>query len=43
MPAVLYGPGEVQLAHAVNESVAVDELLLAAQVFATLICNKVAA
>ena len=43
VPAVLYGPGEVQLAHAVNESVAVDELLLAAQVFATLICNKVAA
>ncbi len=43
VPAVLYGPGDVQLAHAANESVAVDELLLAAQVFATLICNKVAA
>jgi acetylornithine deacetylase len=43
VPAVLYGPGDVQLAHATNERVAIDELLLAARVFATLICNKVAA
>jgi acetylornithine deacetylase len=43
VPAVLYGPGDVQLAHAVNESVPVDELLVATQVLATLICGKVAA
>jgi acetylornithine deacetylase len=34
MPAVLYGPGDVREAHAVNESIALDEILTATRVLA---------
>ncbi len=34
MPAVLYGPGDVDLAHTVSEHVAIDELFAAAEVAA---------
>ena len=27
MPAVLYGPGDIALAHAVNECIQIDEVL----------------
>jgi acetylornithine deacetylase len=37
MPAVLYGPGDVRLAHAVNEKIPVDEIVEAAAVLATFI------
>ena len=40
---MLYGPRDVQLAHAANERAAIDELLLAAPILATLISSKVAA
>jgi len=39
IPAVLYGPGDVQRAHAANECVPVEELLAAAQVLTMLIVN----
>ena len=39
VPAVLYGPGDVQLAHAADESVPLDQLVDAAKVFAMLICD----
>lgn len=37
MPGVLYGPGDVRLAHAANESVAVDDVLDAVKVMAGMI------
>jgi len=39
MPAVLYGPGDVALAHTVNESIAVGEILAAVTVLATAIAE----
>lgn len=41
VPAVLYGPGDVLLAHAANEQVPLDELVTAAEVLTTLICRVV--
>jgi len=43
MPAVLYGPGDVQLAHATDESVPLEQLVTAAQVLALLICDTLEA
>ena len=40
MPAVLYGPGDVALAHAANEWLPLDELVHAAEVFTLLIATK---
>lgn len=43
MPGVLYGPGDVRLAHAANESVAVEEVMDAAKVAAGMVvkwCGK---
>ncbi len=40
MPAVLYGPGDVALAHATNEWLPLDELVHAAEVFTYLIATK---
>lgn len=37
MPGVLYGPGDVRLAHAANESVAVDEVMDAVKVVAGMV------
>ncbi|MFQ5792319.1 MAG: ArgE/DapE family deacylase, partial [Acidobacteriota bacterium] len=42
MPAVLYGPGDVTLAHADNESVSLEELVAAAEVMTMLICRTLA-
>lgn len=39
MPAVLYGPGDVALAHAVNESIEVNEILEAVIVLASAIAE----
>ena len=39
MPAVLYGPGDVALAHSLNESVPIEEVLLAAETLAHTILN----
>jgi acetylornithine deacetylase len=40
MPAVLYGPGDVRLAHSANESVPIDELFQATEVLTSLIARK---
>ena len=40
MPAVLYGPGDVALAHTTNEWLPLDELVHAAEVFTYLIVTK---
>jgi acetylornithine deacetylase len=42
MPAVLYGPGDVRVAHSANESVPLDELVHAAEVLTLLIARKLA-
>jgi acetylornithine deacetylase len=42
MPAVLYGPGDVRVAHSANESVPLDELVHAAEVLTLLIAQKLA-
>ena len=39
IPAVLYGPGDVTLAHAANESIAVDEVLRAVHVLALFVAD----
>ena len=39
IPAVLYGPGDVTLAHAANESISVDEVLRAAHVLALFVAD----
>ena len=39
MPAVLYGPGDVRVAHAVNERIQVDEIVDAVAVLATFISS----
>jgi acetylornithine deacetylase len=41
VPAVLYGPGNVLRAHTVDESVALEEIVTAAEVFTLLICRTV--
>ena len=40
MPAVLYGPGDVRVAHAANESVPLDELVHAAEVLTLLVARS---
>jgi acetylornithine deacetylase len=40
MPAVLYGPGDVALAHAANEWLPLDELVHSAEVFTSLIASR---
>jgi acetylornithine deacetylase len=40
MPAVLYGPGDVRVAHSANESVALEELVAAAEVLTLLIARR---
>ena len=37
MPAVLYGPGDVSLAHAVNEYVEIEVVITATKVIALMI------
>lgn len=39
MPAIVYGPGELAEAHTVNESIAIDELVNAARVYARLLLD----
>lgn len=39
MPAVLYGPGDVRLAHSVNECIPMDEVKMVAKVIALTIFN----
>jgi len=39
VPTVLYGPGDVQLAHAADESVPLEDLVTATTVLAMLICD----
>lgn len=39
IPAVIYGPGELEQAHARDESIAVADLVDAARVYARLICD----
>jgi acetylornithine deacetylase len=39
MPAVLYGPGDVRLAHAADENVPLDEVITAAKVVAHLVAD----
>jgi acetylornithine deacetylase/succinyl-diaminopimelate desuccinylase-like protein len=36
---VLYGPGDVLVAHAANEHISLDELVVATEVLTTLICR----
>lgn len=43
MPAVLYGPGDIALAHATNEWLPLDELVHAAEVYTHLIATKLGA
>jgi acetylornithine deacetylase len=40
MPAVLYGPGDVRVAHSANESVPLEELVQAAEVLTLLIARR---
>ena len=40
MPAVLYGPGDVAVAHTTNEWLPLDELVQAAEVYTSLIATK---
>jgi acetylornithine deacetylase len=40
MPAVLYGPGDVRVAHSANESVSLEELVQAAEVLTLLIARR---
>jgi acetylornithine deacetylase len=42
VPAVLYGPGEVDQAHAANESVPIEDLVRAAEVMTQVICRAIA-
>ena len=39
MPAVLYGPGDVRLAHSANEKVPLEELVRAAEVLGLLVAR----
>ncbi|HIO75394.1 MAG TPA: ArgE/DapE family deacylase, partial [Candidatus Marinimicrobia bacterium] len=39
IPAVLYGPGDVNLAHAANENVEIEEVITATKVIALMIVN----
>jgi acetylornithine deacetylase len=40
MPAVLYGPGDVAVAHTANEWLPLDELVHAAEIYTSLIATK---
>jgi len=40
MPAILYGPGDVRVAHSANESVRLEELVQAAEVLTLLIARR---
>jgi acetylornithine deacetylase len=42
MPAVLYGPGDVRLAHSANERVSLEEVVQAAEVLALLVVRAAA-
>jgi acetylornithine deacetylase len=42
MPAVLYGPGDVRVAHSANESIPLDEMVAAAEVLTHLIVDRLA-
>jgi acetylornithine deacetylase len=42
MPAVLYGPGDVRVAHSANESIPLDEIVAAAEVLTQLIVDRLA-
>jgi acetylornithine deacetylase len=42
MPAVLYGPGDVRVAHSANESIPLDEMVHAAEVLTLLIVRLLA-
>ena len=39
IPAVLFGPGDVRLAHAANEYVEIDDVLMCVKTIANLIVN----
>ena len=39
MPAVLYGPGDVLRAHAANESISLDEIVTATEVYTMMIAG----
>ncbi|MBT6516661.1 MAG: M20/M25/M40 family metallo-hydrolase, partial [Candidatus Marinimicrobia bacterium] len=39
IPAVLFGPGDVRLAHAANEYVEIEEVLLTIKIIANLIVD----
>lgn len=39
IPSVLFGPGDVRLAHAANENILIDEILISTEVIANMIVN----
>ncbi|MBH51522.1 MAG: acetylornithine deacetylase [Candidatus Marinimicrobia bacterium] len=39
IPSVLFGPGDVRLAHAANENILIDEILISTEVVANMIVN----
>ena len=39
IPTILYGPGDVSLAHTVNESIRIEELIDAASVIVRMLIN----
>ena len=39
IPSVLFGPGDVRLAHAANEYVAIEEIMFSTEVIANMIIN----
>jgi acetylornithine deacetylase len=41
MPAVLYGPGDVRLAHAANERLPIDELVSATEVLTLMVARSI--
>jgi acetylornithine deacetylase/succinyl-diaminopimelate desuccinylase len=43
IPTVIFGPGSLSVAHAANEWVAVDELVVGARVYARLFADLLAA
>lgn len=39
IPAVVYGPGDISLAHSLNESIKADEIIESAKIIASAICD----
>ena len=39
IPSVLFGPGDVRLAHAANENIPISEILISTEVIANMIVN----